>query len=730
MLNWMLNKLLKRAEKLSERQRLLHESRPPASEADALMREGYEAHVAGRLDAAESCYRKILFRQPDQAEALYLLGEIQAAKGNHDQAIDLMRKATSHSPKTAAFHAGLAGLLRQGADTAGAEAAYREAIHIEPNNAEYINDLGTLLQEQNRLPEALECYRDALKIDPSLAQALYNTATIYRYQGRAEEAAQLIEQALRQNPEYSRGFIELAELYGALNKPEQALEAYTRAFNGHEQVDLPVDAQAQSRSNYGDLLQAHRRHADAIAQYHYALQLQPDAFAVWVNMGNAQKAEKRYQGALESYLKAVELAPKCAEAFSNIGSLLKEHGNCAQAIEAYRTIAKLTATVSWPQVDEGSRFCELAIALALTRHAIELVPDSAGFLLNEGVLLEELGQFSEAMDRYERALELDPQSPEAHFNEGISLLRLGRLRDGWPHYEYRLRLGRNVNEARLKEAPFWHGQPLDNEVLLVHAEQGLGDTLQFIRYFGDVTERCPNVIFECQPAVTSLVETIPGITNVIASGQPLPKFDYQVPLLSLPRIFDTTLENIPARIPYILPDATRAARWRTQTSQYTELKVGIVWAGGAVHLGNRFRSCSLAVFAPLGSCRNVRFFSLQKGEPEKEAATPPPGFNLVNCSPQIRDFRDTATLIDNLDLVITVDTSVAHLAGAMGKPTWVLIPVCPDWRWMLYREDSPWYPSMRLFRQEQPGDWQVPIEKMRDALAQFSQTGQQSLRVR
>jgi len=720
MLNWILDKLLKRAETLSERQRTLQDTKTPISETDRLMREGYQAHVAGNLDTAEAAYRKILFRDPSHAEALYLLGEIQATRNIYDQAVELMRKAVSNSPSTVAFHAGLANTLRQTGDIAGAEASYREAVRLEPGNSQYLNNLGTLLQEQKRLPEALECYQKALSITPDLAQALYNTAAIYRAQGQTEEASRLLDKALSYRPEHTQGFIELAELYNSAGKPAEAMNAYKQAFSRTDETDLPIEIRVQSRSNYGDLLQMQKRYTEAIAQYMLALELQPDAFAIWVNLGNAYKEEKRSQEALDSYLKALELQSQCAEAFSNIGTMLKEYGNCRQALETYRLIAGFTPDISWPPVDETARFCELPVALALIERAIHLNPDSAGFLLNKGVALEEMGRFVEAADCYDRAVALDPQSPQANFNKGISLLRLGHLEDGWPKYECRLKFGKDINEVRLKAAPLWKGEPLPNGTLLVHAEQGLGDTIQFIRYFKEVAARCKHVLFECQPAVKTLIESVPGVIDIYATGQPLPKIDFQVPLLNLPGIFGTRLDNIPAPIPYIFPETARAARWKEELAPQETLKVGIVWAGGAVHLGNRFRSCTLSTFGPLATVSGVTFYSLQKGEPEKEALTPPPGMKLVNCSPQITDFRDTAALISNLDLVITVDTSVAHLSGAMGKPTWVLIPFCPDWRWMLDRTDSPWYPTMRLFRQTGIGDWQACIDNIRTALADLA----------
>jgi hypothetical protein len=255
---------------------------------------------------------------------------------------------------------------------------------------------------------------------------------------------------------------------------------------------------------------------------------------------------------------------------------------------------------------------------------------------------------------------------------------------------------------------------------LLHAEQGYGDTVQFIRYLPQVADRGGRIIIECQAALQRLIQTMAGECSVVPAGQPLPTFDVHCPLMSLPRHFETTLQNIPRQIPYLHADTAMVGKWLEKLAQdSSSLKVGLAWAGSKTNENDRSRSMPLSSFAALAQAPDVQFYSLQKGEPAAQANDPPAGLKLIDWTSEIVDFADTAALIANLDLVISVDTAVVHLAGAMGKPVWTLLPFAPDWRWMLERDDSPWYPTMRLFRQPSIGDWDSVVRTVAQALAQF-----------
>lgn len=709
MLNWLLDKLQKRAQTLTARQHELEREERPSDPTDELVREGYRLHSAGDLAGAEAAYRKILFRQPNHADALYLLGEVCQAKGERDQAIALIEKAVAANPNIAAYRASLGSLYRETGNLIGAEASFRQAVSLDDANPEYLNDLGTTLQDQRRDSEALACFEQALVLAPDLPQALYNIGLIRRRQGRLAEAARLMEQALAQRPDFTDGLSELGSTYLLLDRHAEALECFKKAYGDNSA------AVGEAHFAYGNRLLDKHQAKDAVLHYLRALDTNKEMYGTWTNLGNAYRELKQFDEAVNCGVEAIKLNPACAQAYNSLGTALKEMGDCARAKEVYREVGGIAGDAPWPAIDEVDRFCELAVALNLINHALSIDGEIVDSYLNKGVILEEIGLFTESVSCYEKAAAIAPELPHGHYNLGIALLRQGALEKGWEGYESRLRMDKLFNQTHLAEAPLWSGEPLTDKVLLVYAEQGLGDTIQFIRYYKEVAARCRHVVLECQTAARPLVEDITG-QKVYEAGTPLPKFDYQIPLLSLPRVLGTRLDNIPAPVPYIFADETKTAAWRDKVSRQPGLKVGLVWAGGAAFAANRFRSTSLSVFSPLADAEGISFISLQKGDPAKEASTPPAGMGLIDWADELRDFRDTAALIANLDLVISVDTSVVHLAGAMGKPVWVLIPFCPDWRWMLDRTDSPWYPTMRLFRQTAIGDWAPCIAQIKNGL--------------
>jgi len=358
---------------------------------------------------------------------------------------------------------------------------------------------------------------------------------------------------------------------------------------------------------------------------------------------------------------------------------------------------------------------ELAHAEACFRDALRLDPDYAEAHNNLGTILQAHGQPQEALAHYQQALRLRPDYAEANLNQAQALLLIGDFLPGWQGYEWRWK------HLRLSPHPFsqprWDGAPLAGGTILLYAEQGLGDTLQFIRYTALVKKRVGTVIVQCQPALIRLLATCPGIDEVIPEEAFPPRFDVHAPLLSLPGIFRTTLDSIPADVPYLQPPQGNSLSANTALDAPSGvLRVGIVWAGRPTHENDPDRSCPVSCFTLLGRLRNVALFSLQKGPRAEELGAPGIEMSVVDLKDFLGDFADTAAVVARLDLVISVDTAVAHLAGALGKPVWLLLPFAPDWRWLLEREDSPWYPTMRLFRQARPGDWPGVFERVCAAL--------------
>jgi tetratricopeptide (TPR) repeat protein len=442
----------------------------------------------------------------------------------------------------------------------------------------------------------------------------------------------------------------------------------------------------------------------------------PDAYN---NLGNILQEKGQIDEAIKYYLKALALNPNLSKTYYNLGFALQEKGRVDEAISHYQKALELNFNTFGIHNNLGLALQEtgqLDKAISTFQKALQLNPDFAEAYYNIGNTLRDKGKFDESITYYQKALEKKPDYIEAHWNRALLLLLTGDFRQGWGEYEWRWKLKNHFQYNYIK--PLWDGSGISGLTILLHAEQGFGDTIQFIRYADLVAKRGAKVIIECQKELVSLLQTVDGVYQVKAYSEPLPYFDVHCPLLSLPLIFDTTSETIPSKIPYITPEPGLTQKWKDKIQhENSKYKIGLAWSGNSKHKNESIRSFSLDIFLPLAQCKNITFYSLQKGEAAAQATNPPEGIHLIDFMEDIIDFSDTAALIDNLDLVISVDTSVAHIAGALGKPVWILLPFVPDWRWLLHREDSPWYPTMRLFRQQTPGDWDSVIAVVKDKLS-------------
>jgi TPR repeat/Glycosyltransferase family 9 (heptosyltransferase)/Tetratricopeptide repeat len=362
---------------------------------------------------------------------------------------------------------------------------------------------------------------------------------------------------------------------------------------------------------------------------------------------------------------------------------------------------------------------QLDEAIIAYRQAIALKPEYPEAYSNLGNALRDSGRLDEAIISYRQAIALKPNYAEAHGNLATALLLWGDFKSDFKEYEWRWKCANFLSPFRNFAQPRWDGGALETRTLLLYTEQGFGDALQFIRFLPLAAQHGGRIIVLCQTELQRLFRTMPVRCQVIAQNDPVPDFDLHCPVLSLPFIFGTTLGNVPNIVPYLYADGQDAKKWQQRLDDHLPNmkmgKVGLVWAGNLKP--NRNRSMELQCLAPLGQVPGVRFFSLQKGEASAQAKIPPAGMELVDWTDQLTDFADTAAMIADLDLIITIDTAVAHLAGAMGKPVWTMLPFNPDWRWLLEREDSPWYPTMRLFRQSTRGDWDSVIKQVTDALS-------------
>ena len=639
-------------------------------------------------------------------------------------------------------------------DWAGVVAEVREALGVAPGRGDAAAGRGDRTaasgpakHQAGRFDAAAEEYRRALAVDQNLADAHHLLGVLAYQGGRLEEALGLIDAAIARNPadpgfHSNRGLV-LADL----RRGAEALASY-------EQAIALQPAFAEAHSNRGNALRELGRPEDALASYDRALALRQDYAEAWSNRASVLVELGRLEEALTACERALALRPDFAEALSNRASALADLGRADEALAACDRALALRpgfaealanrASVLWRlgrhaealdgadaalALDPGdadawsNRGAALAAldrpqeALASYERALALRPDHAEAWSNHGTALAAQHRLEEARASYGRALALRPDHAEARFNLASLELLTGDYAAGWRDYEFRWRSRRSTSPRRAFSQPQWHGETLAGQTLLLHAEQGFGDTIQFCRYAPLAAARGARVVLEVQPALLPLLAGLPGVAEVLSYGSPLPPFDLHCPLLSLPLAFGTTLETIPAPHEYLHSDPARAARWAARFAGVAGRRIGLVWAGNLSAAVDRQRAMRFATLRPLLDA-DVMFYALQKDVPDLDRADLAAVPRLDNLGPDSLDFADTAAAIAQLDLVITIDTAVAHLAGAMGKPTWVMLRADPDWRWLLGRDDSPWYPSVRLFRQRTPGDWDEVVARVRAALAE------------
>lgn len=449
--------------------------------------------------------------------------------------------------------------------------------------------------------------------------------------------------------------------------------------------------------------------------YREILQVQPNSAPIHNNLGLIFQDRGLLNESVSCFEKALEISPDYAIAHNNLGNVFKEMGEPDKAIKCYQQALLFDPEHADAFYNLGNIFKEreeLDKAVMYYTKALQLAPDHADAHNNLAVTFKSKGLISDALRHFEKAVELVPDLADAHWNMGLTLLLSGNFKKGWEKYEWRFKTSAVYRHDFSK--PMWDGTCISGQTILLYADQGYGDTIQSIRYAPLVAGQGAKVIVECQRELKTLVQDINGVNAVVVRGEQLPEFDTYCPLFSLPLIFNTTIETIPLQIPYIKPSTVLVEKWRDKIRpDRSRLKAGIVWAGGPTYKNDHTRSCQFDLLLPLLELKNIDFYSLQKGEAAKQAD----GIKqLIDYTGEISDFSDTAALMENLDLVISVDTAAVHLAGAMGKTAWVLLPFDPDWRWLLDRRDSPWYPAIRLFRQPSPGDWQSVISSVKEDL--------------
>jgi tetratricopeptide (TPR) repeat protein/ADP-heptose:LPS heptosyltransferase len=668
-----------------------------------------------RFDEAASAFEAALRAAPEFAEAAKSLGHLRSRRNKIELAVAAFRKVIKIRPDDFESHNELGILLARLRRYSEAEASYREAIRIRPGYPDAHNNLGNSLRNQGRLDQALLSFREALRLRPEYPEAYNNVGIVLKHLGKFNEAVASYEQALRLRSNYPEAHNNLGLALGSRGKNDAAVVSFRQA------IRLRPDY-VEAHANLADALTAMGRLADALNEYRQGLALRPKDAKLHKCVGNALSRLEKYKDAEASYHEALKLSPKYVDAINDLGITQARQGRFDEAIAAYRRAIAIKPGFAEAYNNMGnalrnsSRFAE---SVECYLKALELKPDYADAHNNLGIAYAELGRFDEAVASYTRCLKARPEHVDAHMNRALTWLRKGDYAQGWAEYEWRWKK-RNLT-PRPPIMPQWNGFPLAGRRILLITEQGLGDTLQFVR-FAPLLKRqgAGEVILECPEKLIKLLSRSPGIDHLVPQGKPLPDYDVYCALMNVPGLTATSVEAIPSEVPYIFPDPDLAAHWKRELAGTPGLKVGINWQGNPKYAGDRHRSIPLEHFEPLSRVPGVRLFSLQKNAGLEQLAALNGKFPVTDLGRKLDEatgpFMDTAAVLTNLDLFITSDTAVAHLAGALGVPVWMPLSTTPDWRWMTHREDNPWYPTMRIFRQNVHMAWGPVFERMTDEL--------------
>ena len=635
---------------------------------------------SGDLAGAAQLCRTILAREPSHFYALFMLGTIEGEFRQFDQAAEHLGRAVQVDPRSSEALTSYGNVLLEQKRHDDAIAILSKALRLQPGNLNALIYRGLGLAEIGRNEAALKDFDRALQLDPQSVFALHNRANALIALNRHKDARANVETLLRLAPGYVPALSNYAILLTSEKKHREALAVLDRALAAEANNPELMNAR-------GHALSALKRYEEALASYDKAVRMKPDSEGYQISRGNLLAELGRHVEALAVYEKAIALNPKSAEAHLNRANMLMEQNRLKEALES----------------------CENSIALK---------PDYAPALVLKGNLLLHQGRPDDALAAYDRAVAERPDYPEAHYHRGSALLLRGHFERGWRDFEHRWQVADCGFDRPVLQAREWRGEKLGGRSIVVYSEQGMGDAIQFARFLPRLAASGAKVTFLCHPNLVRLFRPLAAEMEVTAFCDAERRFDFQCALMSLPERFGTTLGDLAGNVPYLVAENALVEKWRTRIGD-AGFRIGLCWQGNPIGKIDRGRSIPLAKYQPLGAVAGVRLISLQKTHGLDQLAHLRAGMTVETLGSFDEGddaFIDTAAIMQNLDLVITSDTATAHLAGALGRPVWVAIKHMPDWRWMLERGDSPWYPSMRLFRQPARDDWDNVFAAMAEAL--------------
>jgi tetratricopeptide (TPR) repeat protein len=593
-----------------------------------------------------------------------------------------------------------------------AEQIYRRVLDAKPDHAETLYLLGTVCQRQGKLDDAAQNLLMAVSFKPDYAEAHNNLGVVMAVMGRRIDAINHFRHVARLRPNDADAANNLGNALRDQGEFDEAIERLHHALR--LRPDFP-----DALHNLGLALHAKDKPEDAVAHLQQAVRLRPDFADAQSDLGLVVAKLKRWEEAAACFEQLVLMRPGQADGHMHLGAVLREMGKLDESADRLHQAARLKPKDANIRSSLGltlqvlGRLQESEEQLKI---AIQIDPKHVDARNNLGVTLAQMCRFRDAIEQYDQAIRLDSDRPIFRRNRALAWLTLGEFERGWPDYDYRWKCPGFIE--RNYAAPRWQGEPIEGKTILLYAEQGLGDTLQFIRFAALVRHLGATVVAEVQPALARLMDKVDGIDEVVPMGEPLPRFDVHCPLLSLPGVLQTTVNSIPNATPYLFAETERDSFWRGQLASFSDFKIGICWQGNPKQGSDRMRSIPLAQFESLARMEGVQLLSLQKEPGSQQLREAGNDLPIIDLARRLDlsggAFLDTAAVMNHLDLVITCDTSIAHLAGGLGVPVWVALCAAADWRWLDKREDTPWYSSMRLFRQTKLGRWDDVFERIAD----------------
>ena len=664
-------------------------------------------HQAGRLREAEGIYRRILESDPNNPHALHLLGVLASQVGRNESAIEFIRRAIAQNPTAAQYQCNLGAALVTAGRNEEAIETYQRALVLQPDLPDAYANLGIAQMRLGRFASAVESLERAVKSKPEDFKILDSLGSALSQNGRQDDAVAILQRALKLRSDFAPTHHTLGNALVLLNRFDEAIMEYRTA------LALRPDFPAVQCSLAG-LLVDKGLTDEAIELSRRSLTLAPNSAAAWYNLGRALRKQNRPEESVDAERRALAIDAGFYLAYNELGNALLDLKRCDEAIEAFNQLLKLAPSAEGRYNLAGALWesgrCEEAIDEYKTAESMGF--SDPRLYNNMGAIHHQLGRYDKAAISFRRAMKVGDGFPLARFNLGMVQLLKGDFAEGWAGYEERWKARSIPMPARYAQLGMWDGGDLRGRRIMLDCEQGFGDSIQFARFIPLIAERGGRPMLATQPELRRLLRIVPGLEGVFCPPEELPMFDVQCPLLSLGHLLGTTLENIPVKTPYLFAEPESVERWGKRVPNDGRRKIGLCWSGSPKHLQDRVRSLSPEDLAPLGQVTDAWYCSMQKISDARSAVRLPEGMQIADWTAELGDFAETAALIANLDLVISCDTAVAHLAGAMGKTVWLLLPFVADWRWLLDRDDSPWYPTMRLFRQEKPRDWDFPIKRI------------------